>query len=105
MQYAEIHQTMRLCYMNNEILHEEYYSWLANFIGADRKSLPVSDERLLQSTDEHLNDIPLKRWDSMDYSIRKLAYAKKLPWSLADTVCTLKAIARQRINELKSCSI
>ena len=96
----ELVKTMRGLYMGNKISHEEYYLWLAGFIGATRKDLPVSDEILLKSHDPHFNDIPLRRWDAMDCCIRKLAYVKGLPWSLSDTVCTLKAIARDRIKEL-----
>jgi hypothetical protein len=88
-------------YMAGTISHADYYLWLAEFIGASRIDVPVSDERLLKSTDEYLNDTPIEIWDNQDYVVRKLAYAKGLPWSLSDTVCVLKAIAKQRQAELR----
>lgn len=84
-------------YMNHEITHEDFYLWLANFIGANEKMLPVSKDRIANSKDEHLNDIPLHLWDNQDYIIRRLAYNKGLAWSLCDTVCTLKAIAQKAV--------
>jgi len=83
----------RAKYMNHELSHHDYYIWLAKFIGANKSMLPVSQSRINQSTDEYLNDIPLKLWDNQDYLIRRLAYNKGLAWSESDTVCVLKTIA------------
>jgi hypothetical protein len=84
----------RKLYMDGKITHKEFYLWLASFIGATKAQLPVSQERIDRSKDEHLNDIPLKLWDNQDYIIRPMAYAKGIAWSLSDTVCTLKTLAR-----------
>lgn len=85
--------TERARYMDREITHAEYYEWLADAIGVTTANLPVSLDRIRASTDEYLNDIPLHRWDAMDFTVRH--YARGLAWSLSDTVCMLKAVARR----------
>lgn len=95
MENKELMQQQRKRYMNGDLSHEQYYLWLAGFIGANKTHLPVSLDRIRQSRDEHLNDIQLGLWDRRDPMLRSLAYAKRLPWSLSDTVCVLKAIARR----------
>lgn len=84
----------RSLYMDNKISHREYYLWLADFIGATIKMVPFTDKEIAASKDKHLNDLPLRIWDNQDYVIRQLAYNKGLAWSLSDTVCVLKALAR-----------
>jgi len=96
----EVNEQRKL-YMVGKITHQAYYLWLAEFIGAGERYLPVPKERILQSTDEHFNDIPLRLWDLQDSLVRPLAYSKKLAWSLSDTVCVLKAIARKVKEESK----
>jgi hypothetical protein len=86
-------------YMSHEIDHQTYYIWLADFIGAGYGLIPVSAERVEQSTDPHLNDITLATWDHCDPIVRQIAFRKGLAWSLSDTVCVLKALARKRNNE------
>lgn len=86
---------MRANYTDGSITFQEYYEWLATFIGVTPLMLPVSVERIKASTDEHLNDISLDQWDRKDYFVRQLAYRKGLAWALSDTVCTLKAIAKK----------
>jgi hypothetical protein len=95
----EEQQAQRDRYMNKEISHEEYYCWLSDFIGLPESLIPASNETVKKSTDPHLNDIPLHCWDHMDPVVRQYATAKKLPWSLSDTVCCLKAMARRRANK------
>ena len=84
---------MRVAYMAGNLTHQEYYLWLADFVGATPTMLPVSTDTIRQSVDPHFNDIALSRWDRCDRAIRCLAYAQGLPWSLSDTVCVLKALA------------
>jgi len=76
-----------------QMSHQEYYLWLGEFIGATERHLPRVDVKA--STDDSFNDIPLMLWDRRDPIIRLLASAKGLAWSLSDTVCVLKAIARK----------
>ena len=89
----EVYSTERQKYLNGEISHDIFYTWLAGFIGATYADVPVSRERIRNSADPHLNDIPLHLWDSRHYNIRAKAYSKGLAWSMSDTVCVLKALA------------
>ena len=84
-------------YMAGEITHAEYYLWLSDFIGLTDGLIPASNERVKASKDEHLNDIPLQSWDNMHDLVRQRAGG--LAWSLSDTVCCLKAMARRRAAE------
>ena len=83
-------------YMEGKIDHQEYYTWLADYIGVGRDHLPVSLERIKASKDPNYNDIPLQRWDADHFSIRRLAYLAGIKsWSMCETVCVLKAVARR----------
>jgi len=101
--FNEITQTLlvkRKEYMDGKISHHNYYIWLANLIGANYKHLPVSQDTLLKSTDKYFNDIPLKLWDNQHYLILQLVKSKHIQyWSNADTVCVLKALARELIGQ------
>lgn len=90
----KIHDDKRKEYMDGKITHEQFYTWLASFIGVTKAQLPVSQERINNSKDKYLNDIPLKLWDNQDFIVRRMAYNKGLVWSLSDTVCVLKTIAK-----------
>lgn len=83
-------------YMNNKNTHREYYG---QFVNDEIKSrvrflLPI----VLESEDEHLNDIPLKVWDaiSADYAGigRKMKEAGDY-LTMAGWVCIVKEAARQ----------
>ena len=93
-------------YMNKDFTHAEYYGQfssenvvaaVANYIGTDK---------LLNSTDEHLNDIPLKIWDYAPWfgMQRDIATANSSTYkdgalctSPSDKVCAVKAAARKWI--------
>lgn len=94
---AEQQIEQRKRYMDHEITFAEYYEWLADTIGVTARMLPVDIDRIRASQDEHLNDIPLALWDQQDYIVRPLAARHRIPWSLSDTVCVLKAVARRAI--------
>ena len=83
-------------YRANEISHDEYFLWLSDFIGLNDNLIPFSNDYIKASKDKHLNDCPLVRWDNMDGVVRTYASSKGLGWSLSDTVCCLKAMARRR---------
>ena len=85
----------RADYIERRISHEDYYLWLSNFIGLEECGF--DDARLHRSEDPHFNDIPLGSWEGQDGYVRRLASAKGLPWSICETVCCLKALARQRV--------
>lgn len=81
----------------NLLSHEDFYEWLGLEIGAQKLPLPVSLERIRQSTDPYLNDIPLVLWDRQDAVVRRAAVSHGMRyWSLCDTVCVMKNEARRR---------
>ena len=100
----DIQRAQRERYMNHEISHNEYYLWLADFIGVTADLIPFQIEQIKASQDSSLNDLPLSKWDMQDLAVRRLAGKKGLSgWSLSDTVCTLKTFARKQagIKEMK----
>lgn len=84
-------------YMNKLCTHEEYY---AQFVNEGTKSLVlrcIGRERIVNSKDEHFNDIPLKLWDNL---VPKAPGSGKFKdagdyYTLAGGVCMLKEAARQ----------
>ena len=85
--------------VGGSLTHAQYYEWLCNFIGAGVGMVPATDKQLLQSTDPHLNDIPLALWDSRYEFIVHIA--RGLPLSKSDSVCILKHLAKRRQAQLK----
>jgi hypothetical protein len=78
--------------------HQDFYLWLADRLGVTLRYVPASLDELRASTDPHFNDIPLPRWDRMDPIIRGMAVSYGLRgWSLCETVCVLKAVARAAV--------
>lgn len=47
--------------------------------------------------DEHLNNHPLRSFESAAFYHRVQAARKKIPWSVNDTVCCLKAVIVEKI--------
>ncbi len=79
--------------MNGKVSHADYYS---QFVTPEIKAMVsgcIGLKRLLGSTDEHLNNIPLSNWDSMSFGLRIE------DGSLCAAVCTFKQAARQIIKE------
>jgi len=65
-----------------------------------------SPEELLASTDEHLNDLGLARWDDLARRCYPLLNQEAIKaagqlWSLSTGVCTLKAQAKAQIEVLR----
>lgn len=108
-------------YMDHLIDHESYYLSIARAIGYQGLAQMVRHIAPLDQVVAHVNDlnrIPLARWDGMDRSVRGLITARNkdrgimarswsgqpLPagticWSLSESVCVLKAVARQMARE------
>ena len=85
-------------YLNGECSHREYYS---QFVGESIIKLVengIGIKTILASTDPHLNDIPLKKWDVLaehfKYMHLKLKEAGDY-LTLAGSVCILKEAAKQ----------
>jgi hypothetical protein len=97
MERQESVNRQRARYMNGELTHAEYYRWLAGMIAANpRRVIDIMTEaRLLESTDEHFNDVPLFLWDRLHPIFDTAArHYTGIAWSLSDTVCTAKQLAR-----------
>ena len=87
--------------LNNECTHREFFG---QFVTQQMMNLVVGrigGDKLLASTDEHLNDIPLRRWDALSGTVRMFITSKQITdaglhgFSLSDCVCTAKEAARQ----------
>ena len=78
-------------------LHRAYYGQLVNEQTIAAVALLIGRDRILASTDPHLNDIPLKEWDRIIKSFPLAARFDTLgdyP-TLAGLVCVAKEAARQ----------
>ncbi len=83
-------------YLNNEISHEDYYLWLSDFLELPGYLIPFTKDQIKNSKDEHFNDLQLSKWDSKHDSVLNFVRNKGLKsWSLVETVCCLKTMARQ----------
>lgn len=83
------------------LAHRAYY---AQFVTPAVVALVVEcigGGRLMRSTDVHLNDIRLQKWDALDFFVRRLCEKSVKEagdfWSLSQTVCIAKEAARQWI--------
>lgn len=52
-------------YLNGKATHREYYGQFVNESVKSKVLKTIGKDKLLASTDEHLNDIPMKKWDSI----------------------------------------
>jgi hypothetical protein len=103
-------------YLDREITHHEYYGAIVELLGEEelQRLLPgartPAEWRELIAADEHLNNVPLRRWDALDYYVRSMAARADRDalraitgsngWSLSDSVCTLKTAARRYAEEV-----
>lgn len=116
----------RKAYMEGKITHQDHYMAVAKAIGIPalrRLVESISDRNRIAEclkTDEHLNNIPLHLWDMADGPVQHLIaksgniagvmaeswdHPKDVPvgrfyWSLGETVCVLKAIARDMARDI-----
>jgi len=89
-------------YRNKEVSHQEYYLALAKSVGVSFSpdNLLIQEvKEALDKGDEHLNSIPLFRWDNMANNIARSIGMNHLKQheesnTLAVRVCILKAAAR-----------
>jgi hypothetical protein len=92
--------------LDNECSHREFYgqfvtpSIISSIVGR------IGADRILKSTDEHMNDIPLADWDKTAFLVRgriqrgykEIEYTGGV--SLSDCVCTAKEAARQFVESV-----
>ena len=85
-------------YISGEFTHEEYYAQFVDDALLDLVRRRIGVKRIKNSTDKHLNDIPLAAWDVLYDGVRcicggLIARANGGGISLSDTVCAAKAAA------------
>lgn len=84
--------------------HFEKFDAIAKRIGLHtlRAIVPFRDEKLekaIADGDECFNTLDLKSWDEQDWYVRQLAFGVGFKsWSLSDTVCVLKHVARHYLH-------
>lgn len=66
----------REAYLNNELSHSDYYLWLSDFLEIPGYLVPFRRDELLLSTDPHMNDLSLNKWDSQHIYVSRYAYNK-----------------------------
>lgn len=100
-------------------LHHEYYLQFANKCTKTVILNSIGEKALMASKDEHLNDIPMKKWDKLAGYVFRGSTAVVIPhflphwidceklkeakegFSCSTGVCILKAVAKEIIEELK----
>jgi hypothetical protein len=100
--------------MDGQVSHDDYY---AQFVTPEVKAAVARrfGNRLYDSTDPHLNDLPLKEWDSIigwiDGRHEKIKNTLGVAKSLRDAgdsvscgtlICVLKAAGRQMIADYRA---
>ena len=93
-------------YLDAEVSHEEYYG---QFVDSYTKRLvPVTLEVIRQAylEDEHLNNIPLKKWDDMTLYVNHWELGEKLKeagesLTRSVQVCILKRSAIELLKEAR----
>lgn len=86
-------------YMNKECTHREFYAQLVTPLFPAYIGRQIGHDRLMSSTDPHLNDIPLRHWDAVAVPLGTGAKLEELGTFLtsAHCVCIAKEAARQYI--------
>ncbi len=84
-------------YMDHDCSHRDYYGQFVTDAVKARVLRVVGRERLAESTDEHLNDIPLRVWDALGAVGTTAQWdATEGDWpSMAGRVCIYKEAAKQ----------
>jgi len=91
-------------YMNGIVNHQTYYGQFVNDSITQLVLSRIGKNKILASTDESFNDIPLAKWDGLSVSVpsRMISLSNLFcqaddtqpSVSLSDKVCILKAAAR-----------
>lgn len=93
---------------DSKALHHAYFLQFATRATFDLVRRRIGVDAIRASTDPHLNDIPLRRWDELpiQYTINTSAKgaAEGFPpgrygWCQSDSTCIAKAVARELAKE------
>ena len=88
-------------HMSKKCTHREFYAQFITPLVKDLVRRLIGKKSILRSTDEHLNDIALSRWDSLHTPIRQIVGKMvreangNSGHSLSDSVCVAKEAAKQ----------
>lgn len=87
-------------YLDKECTHSEYYGQFVTTGHLQEVKAYIGLDRLINSTNEHLNDIPLQEWDNIQPPLGTGEEMKKRGDYLtqAGIVCIAKAAAKQIIS-------
>lgn len=83
-------------YLNKECSHREFYAQFVNDRVKARVLVLIGRDRILESTDEHMNDIPLREWDRLGPvgTLREWEAVGDYP-TMAGRTCIYKEAAKQ----------
>ena len=84
-------------YMSGDYSHAEYYGQFVNENIKDNIVRRIGLDAIRNSTDKHMNDIALKKWDCVGIPSHTVSQLIECGdnYSLAGAVCINKAAARQ----------
>lgn len=83
-------------YMDGKCSHRDYYGQFVTDTTRSVVARCIGVDRIRQSRDEHLNDIPLARWDALPKVCAAGRMKEAGDWlSPAGWVCIAKEAARQ----------
>lgn len=88
----------------DECTHREYWGQYVTESIKEAVASAMTLDRLVASTDPHLNDIGLRRWDNLSWLtdthvMREVLAERGDGWSWSTNTCILKEAARQLIEE------
>ena len=84
-------------YLNKVCTHREYYAQFVTPSTIQRVVMAIGSDDIKASTDRHLNDIGLRRWDMASASLPVGGDIKAAGdyWTQAGLVCVAKEAAQQ----------
>lgn len=85
----------RQMYLKGECTHREYYSQFVTKSIIEIVRNRIGLDAIKKSTDEHMNDIPLKLWDSIVHAIDCNFKDAGDCRTIGGCVCVLKEAAQQ----------
>ena len=91
----------RADYINGKATHDEYYGQFVNEYTENAVLRAIGKKRILESKNEHFNDIPLELWDNINYLLPKLLRDCGDYPTLSAKVCILKCAAKIIKTELQ----
>ena len=93
-------------YMNNRCTFSEFYGQVIDDAVKAYVGLNIGAHRILESKDEHFNDIPLREWDGLAWFLAQITKDKRakcgIDNSIASMVCVAKEAAKQLKEEVKN---